>query len=274
MLVQMGELSSARQALEGASLAPGNRTTLNELTNVARRPAVPRDPLPHDLLVYEPERGFELDHEKFLKNLRSARRVAAGGPSDTKHLRPQVDEDRGRRLLVTFGEQFSRAQIPDVAVGRLTALSKLDGGVRGIGAHNGTTALSGREAATAPHQHALSTKSGCECVAHPSRPHRNVPEATVTSIDGVSAYDLISRESMLTGLRNVVGGNAALPPCGCSGRPSVCLWEDHLGTVHRIPQGEGEEQGRPHVPKVRGGATSGFGSSAEAAPAERESGYF
>ena len=76
MLVQMGELSSARQALEGASLAPGNRTTLNKLTNVARRPAVPRDPLPHNLLVYEPERGFELDHEKFLKNLRSAWRGA------------------------------------------------------------------------------------------------------------------------------------------------------------------------------------------------------
>ena len=42
MLVQLGELSSARQALEGVAFAPGNRATLNELTNVVRRPAVPR----------------------------------------------------------------------------------------------------------------------------------------------------------------------------------------------------------------------------------------
>ena len=48
------------------------------------------------------------------------------------------------------------------------------------------------------------------------------PEATVTSIDGVSAYDLISKESMLTGLRNVMGGNAALPYVRLFyGRPSV-----------------------------------------------------
>ena len=75
------------------------------------------------------------------------------------------------------------------------------------------------------------------------------PEATVTSIDGVSAYDLISRESMLTGLRNVVGGNAVLPFVRLFyGRPSVYLWEDDLGTVHRIPQGEGGEQGDALMP--------------------------
>ena len=41
--VQMGELSSGRQVLEGAELAPGNRDTLNELN---KRPARPRDPIP------------------------------------------------------------------------------------------------------------------------------------------------------------------------------------------------------------------------------------
>ena len=63
MLVQLGELSSAGQALEGAAIAPGNRATLNELTNVAR--AVPRDPLPNDLVTYQPERGFELVEKIF-----------------------------------------------------------------------------------------------------------------------------------------------------------------------------------------------------------------
>ena len=279
--------SLLRQALEGALLAQSNRTMLNKLTNVARITAVPRDSLPHDLLAYEPERGFDLDHEKFLKNLRSARRGAAGGPSGmtTKHLRPLLDDDQRRRLLVTLGEQFARAQIPDVAVrmvrlGLLTALSKPDGGVRGIFASDVIRRLVGRtkaqqlsqpvEAATAPHQYGFSTKAGCECAAHILQGLTEMnPEATVTSIDGVSAYDFISMESMLTGLRFVVGDNAVLPFVRLFyGRPSVYLWEDDLGTVHRIPQGEGGEQGgRLHAPTVRGGATSGFGSSAEAAPA-------
>ena len=34
----MGELSAARQALESAGLAPGDRTTLNSLRNLERRP--------------------------------------------------------------------------------------------------------------------------------------------------------------------------------------------------------------------------------------------
>ena len=38
-LVQVGELSSARQALEGAELAPGNRATLAALRNPDRRPS-------------------------------------------------------------------------------------------------------------------------------------------------------------------------------------------------------------------------------------------
>ena len=41
---QLGELSSARQALEGSCLAPGNLATLRALTNPDRRPPRPRDP--------------------------------------------------------------------------------------------------------------------------------------------------------------------------------------------------------------------------------------
>ena len=122
---------------------------------------------------------------------------------------------------MTLGEQFARAQIPDVAVrmvrlGRLTALSKPDVIRRLVGRTMAQQLSQAVEAATAPHQYALSTKAGCECVAHIFQGLTEMkPEATVTSIDGVSACDLISRESMLTGLRNVVGGNA--------GRPSVYL---------------------------------------------------
>ena len=69
-LIQMGELSSVRQALEGADLAKGDRRTLGLLTDVNRRPDRLRDPLP------------ELTAEQlFARNLRSSRRGVAGGPS-------------------------------------------------------------------------------------------------------------------------------------------------------------------------------------------------
>ena len=56
------------------------------------------------------------------------------------------------------------------------------------------------EAATAPFQHALSTKAGCECVAH-------VLQATIMSIDGVGAHDLVSQNAMLEGFLRMDGGD-------------------------------------------------------------------
>ena len=45
-LVQWGELSTARQALEGAAVAQSNERTLAQLTDPARRPELPRAPIP------------------------------------------------------------------------------------------------------------------------------------------------------------------------------------------------------------------------------------
>ena len=63
-----------------------------------------------------------------------------------------------------------------------------------------------------PFQHALSTRAGCECIAHVLQGITELhPELTITSIDGISAFDMISRESMSRGLLEVEGGGAALP---------------------------------------------------------------
>ena len=64
---------------------------------------------------------------------------------------------------------------------------------------------------------------------------------------------------MLQGLMRVSG--AALPLTRMFyGRPSECLWEMDSGEVHRIPQGEGGEQGDRMVPLLYClGATRRFG---------------
>ena len=100
----------------------------------------------------------------------------------------------------------------------MTALQKPNGGVRGVVVGDIIRRLVARtmakqvskqaEVATAPFQYALSTKAGCECVAHILQCATDVdPEATVISVDGVGAYDLISRSAMLEGLLRMEGGD-------------------------------------------------------------------
>ena len=100
--------------------------------------------------------------------------------------------------------------------------------------------------ATAPFQYALSKGSGRECVDHLTELD---PETTITSIDGISAYDTMSRKAMLEGLERVVGRSAVLPFVRLFySSPSAYLWEDEDGEVHTIHQGEGGEQGGALMP--------------------------
>ena len=65
-LVQLGELSAGRQALEGARLAPGTEETLQVLRDPEKRPPVPRERLSEAVREVRPER-FEFDEELFLQ---------------------------------------------------------------------------------------------------------------------------------------------------------------------------------------------------------------
>ena len=196
-LVQLGELSSARQALEGSDLAPGNRTTLEALQT---RPAQPRDPLPDDIIGHMPSKAFELEEVRFGQNLRLSRKGAAAGPSGltTEHLRPLLDSSGAMHLFFRLGDQLAQAAVPGPIVdalrlGRMTALQKPNGGVRGIVAGDTIRRLVSRtmaqqlgravEKATAPHQYALSTRAGCECVSRALwMLHEANPDTTLVSI--------------------------------------------------------------------------------------------
>ena len=73
------------------------------------------------------------------------------------------------------------------------------------------------------------------------------PQATVISLDGRSAYDTISRATILAKLRDTV---PALVPFARAmyARTSTYLWWDDEGRVHEIAQAEGVEQGDPLAP--------------------------
>ena len=67
-LTQWGELSSARLALEGALVAPGNEETRAQLIDPSCRPPVPRTPVAREFVEHNPEDQVVLDGEGFLKS--------------------------------------------------------------------------------------------------------------------------------------------------------------------------------------------------------------
>ena len=213
VLVHMEELSSARQALEGAELAPGSRHTLNMLQDESKRPRNARVPIPPPLGNLRPRVPFPLDRDRLARNLRSAKRGASGGPSGmiVEHLHPLLDYSRDSQLFFQAAELLARAQVPPaikeaIRLGRLTALRKPDGGVRGIVAGDIVRRLVARTISQQLSEgvQAASTRAGCECVAHALQGITEMSAtATITSVDGISAYDLISRRTMLEGLRGV-----------------------------------------------------------------------
>ena len=112
----MGELSSARQALEGAEVAPGCQNTLDLLRDESKRPRSARVPVPPALANLEPRVQFILDEDLFTRNLRSAKRGSAGGPTGmtVEQLHPLLDHARDSHLFFQVADSWPgrRCQIP------------------------------------------------------------------------------------------------------------------------------------------------------------------
>ena len=170
-------------------------------------------------------------------------------------------------MFFEAAQSFARAQIPEeilaaLRVGQMTALEKPDGGIRGIVVGDVIRQLVAKtiseqftkrfEAATMPFQFALSTRAGCESIAHMVQTCTDAdPRTTLFSIDGVGAFDLVSRRAMLIALHDMPDGTSILPfVLQFYGHPSTHLWEDENGVVHEIQQGGGGEQGDPLLPAL------------------------
>ena len=131
--VALGELSSAKQALEEEEIAPGTRATLQQLTDESKRPRRSMDPVHPEITSHTPRVPFALDCDEFLK------RGAAAGPSGmtVEHLRPLLDSVTDQQWLCKLAEQVAHGRITPTVIeairmGRMTALRKANGWVRGI----------------------------------------------------------------------------------------------------------------------------------------------
>ena len=125
--------------LESSPVAPGNEATKRILTDEAPRPRKPRSELDPAIADLEPEVPFNLDVDKFLHNLRTARTGCAGGPSGmtAEHLKVGLESPVICGLVGEVACQFARARmlaevVQAIRLGRITAPQKPDGGVRGI----------------------------------------------------------------------------------------------------------------------------------------------
>ena len=133
----------------------------------------------------------------------------------TDHLKVVLENHRDSDLFHNICWLLVRAAVPSeifsvLHIGRLTALQKANGGIRGIVAGDLLRRLVARtmaqqlgpaiERSTAPFQCALTTRAGTECIAHAVQALTDVnPSATVLSIDGIGAFDLVSRQSVHVG---------------------------------------------------------------------------
>ena len=268
-LVHLGELSAARRTLCSSPLAPGNADTLAELRDPARRPPQAYEPIAPELLAFQPDQHVLLRPAALLSNLQRARKAAAPGPSGhtAELIRLVLDDEADSDRFVRVAQQLAKAAVPPVVaralgLGRIVALTKPSGRVRGIVVSDFLRRLVARTLAQqfassfhdacSPHQFALSTRSGVDAVVHALAASVELdPTASVLSVDGVGAFDTISRNAMLTGLHSVPGANACLPFVrlfySC---PSEFVWHDESGDPHTILQAEGGEQGDPLMPAL------------------------
>ena len=180
-------------------MAPGTLSALRALTDPEKRPLLPRTPLSREVAEAQPSEAFQLDSIEFLTCLRK------------DDIGPLVQNEGASDLLCTVASLLAVGQVPDsilqaLQLGRMTALSKPDGRVRGIVVGDIFRRLVARtiakqvaekvEAATASFQHTPTTKAGCECVAHIFQTLTDLdPETTIMSVDG-------GRNAMLEGLQD------------------------------------------------------------------------
>ena len=227
--VHLGELSAARQAIDAEPLESANQDTLRQLTDPSRRPVEPYGPLGSEILDFQPDAPVALDRTALLANLRRGRKGAAPGPTGltAEMLRLVLDAEESSQAFGDVAVLLDRASVPEpiaavLAIGRLVAVRKPNGGTRGLVVGDFLRRVVARtlaqkfaahfQRACLPHQHALTTHAGSEALVHALQARTQLdPRLTLVSVDVTAVYDLISRQAMLQALRRTPEASAVLP---------------------------------------------------------------
>ena len=162
-------------------MAPGTEHTLAELCNPDRRPQQPYHEPDPAITNFEPDDPLHIQRHLLISLLRRTRRGAVPGPSGLtgEALRFVLDDEEATTRFVQVAECLARGQVP-VAVsellglGRMVALPKANGGVRGLVIGDLLRRVVARalaqmfshqfQSACSPWQFALSTRAGSEAV--------------------------------------------------------------------------------------------------------------
>ena len=186
----------------------------------------------------------------------------------TEHLRPLLDQSRDSHNLFVMAERMARAEAPPsvndaIRLGRLTALQKPRGAVRGIVAGD---ILRWLVSHTMSQQLSKAVGSGNGafpvCDDHKSRNRMHCPRFASSDGSGSSVHLDFYRWNRgirphfsgrnvgcIKGSCRSCRGSQALPFVRLFyGQPSQYLWADDTGTVHHADQGEGGEQGDALMP--------------------------
>ena len=120
-----------------SSTGPGTEETFQNLQN--RRPQEVGQPLSPEVLGFMLDRPVRLDRTLFLESLKSAPRGSSPGPGGCtyEHLKVLLDETDTAELMFAACSRLAQAKVPDQVAtalmgARLVAVTKPDGGVRGI----------------------------------------------------------------------------------------------------------------------------------------------
>ena len=249
-------------------LKGSSSTRVSSLSKGRILPAlIARTPIPPEVLAHDPLDPVQLSAWAVTTALWEARSGGAPGLSGMRaeRLKLLLQDVESQELLAYAATRVARAQLPPtvaagVAMARLTALRKPDGGVRGIATGDAFRRLVARtlakqwaptiDQATRSFQFAMQFRAGTNALVLSVRAALDTREnAVIVSLDGRSAYDSISRASFLAKLREVAP--QLLPFARLFyGQAFAYCWWDAASNLQEIRQGEGYEQGDPLAPAL------------------------
>ena len=193
--------------------------------------------------------------------------VSQLGGIRNEYLQLCLEDEHSLDLLTDVAEFLANGMVPPavataLALSQMTALRKPNGRVRGICAGETFRRLVEKTLArqfsqvfrdtVAPANFGFADRCGCDGLIHMVRAQLEFDDRrTLLSIDGVGAYDHVSRARMLTELWRVPELRELVPFVRLwLDRRSTFVWTDDEGTPFDIPQGEGGEQGAALTPAL------------------------